>query len=83
LSFEEPSCSRDIRVSRPRQGRSGLGLEAQPAAIAQFANQYRYRIAKTFSELETGKGAVRSSVSPGLRLRSRAQERQSEGGRHQ
>ena len=34
-----------IRVSRPRQGRSGLGLEAQQAAIGQFAKQYRYRIA--------------------------------------
>jgi DNA invertase Pin-like site-specific DNA recombinase len=46
-----------IRVSRPRQGRSGLGLEAQEAAIAQFAKAHRYRITETFNEVETGKGA--------------------------
>jgi DNA invertase Pin-like site-specific DNA recombinase len=46
-----------IRVSRPRQGRSGLGLEAQQAAIAAFAQAHRYRIAEAFSEVETGKGA--------------------------
>jgi DNA invertase Pin-like site-specific DNA recombinase len=46
-----------IRVSRPRQGRSGLGLEAQQAAIAAFAKAHHYRIADTFSEVETGKGA--------------------------
>jgi len=46
-----------IRVSRPRQGRSGLGLAAQQSAIAAFAKAHRYRIAETFSEVETGQGA--------------------------
>jgi DNA invertase Pin-like site-specific DNA recombinase len=45
-----------IRVSRPRQGRSGLGLEAQQAAITAFAKAHGYRIAEMFSEVETGKG---------------------------
>ena len=46
-----------IRVSRPRQGRSGLGLEAQHEAIARFAEAHGFRIAETFSEVETAKGA--------------------------
>src|SRR5215831_1472745 len=51
-----------IRVSRPRQGRSGLGLEAQQAAIAAFAKTYGYRIHDVFSEVETGKGATAQLV---------------------
>jgi DNA invertase Pin-like site-specific DNA recombinase len=46
-----------IRVSRPRQGRSGLGLEAQQAAIGDFARAHSYRIHDVFSEVETGKAA--------------------------
>jgi DNA invertase Pin-like site-specific DNA recombinase len=45
-----------IRVSRPRQVRSGLGLEAQQAGIAAFAKAHGYRVAEMFSEVETGKG---------------------------
>jgi DNA invertase Pin-like site-specific DNA recombinase len=46
-----------IRVSRPRQGRSGLGLEAQRAAVEQFAHTHGYRVKEVFSEVVTGKGA--------------------------
>jgi DNA invertase Pin-like site-specific DNA recombinase len=45
-----------IRVSDPKQGRSGLGLEAQHAAIARFAEAEGLEIADTFVEVETGKG---------------------------
>ncbi len=31
-----------IRVSKPKQGRSGLGLEAQQAAIKTFCAQHGY-----------------------------------------
>src|SRR5262249_6950493 len=55
-----------IRVSRPRQGRSGLGLEAQQAAIVVFAKAHAYRISETFSEVETGKGADALSRRPKL-----------------
>jgi DNA invertase Pin-like site-specific DNA recombinase len=44
-------------VSTARQGRSGLGLEAQQAALARFAETEGYRFVETFSEVETGKGA--------------------------
>jgi DNA invertase Pin-like site-specific DNA recombinase len=45
------------RVSTARQGRSGLGLEAQAEAIARFAEAEGFAIVKAFTEIETGKGA--------------------------
>ena len=45
------------RVSTASQGRSGLGLEAQIAALARFAEAEGYALAETFTEIETGKGA--------------------------
>nr|WP_312016830.1 recombinase family protein [Bradyrhizobium japonicum] len=45
-----------IRVSRPKQGRSGLGLEAQQAAIKAFYAQHGYSIEAEYREVETGKG---------------------------
>src|SRR5687768_14864219 len=46
-----------LRVSTQRQGRSGLGIEAQRAAVARFAEAEGYAIAGEFVEVETGKGA--------------------------
>ena len=45
------------RVSTQRQGRSGLGLEAQRTAVARFAEAEGITIAGEFTEVETGKGA--------------------------
>ncbi|MCA1382694.1 MULTISPECIES: recombinase family protein [unclassified Bradyrhizobium] len=46
-----------IRVSKPKQGRSGLGLEAQQSAIRSFCGQHGYSIEAEYREVETGKGA--------------------------
>jgi len=46
-----------IRVSKPKQGRSGLGLEAQQAAIRTFCAQHGYNVEAEYREVETGKGA--------------------------
>ena len=46
-----------VRVSTARQGKSGLGLEAQTAVLARFAEAEGFAFAETFSEVETGKGA--------------------------
>ena len=45
------------RVSTAQQGKSGLGLEAQQAALARFAEAEGYTLIQTFQEIETGKGA--------------------------
>jgi DNA invertase Pin-like site-specific DNA recombinase len=45
------------RVSTAQQGKSGLGMEAQQAALARFAEAEGYSLIQTFEEIETGKGA--------------------------
>ena len=44
------------RVSTARQGKSGLGLDAQRSAMADFAQAHALAIASEFVEVETGKG---------------------------
>ena len=44
-----------IRVSTAKQGRSGLGLEAQQEALRRFAEVEGYTFADTFTEVESGK----------------------------
>ena len=45
------------RVSTQRQARSGLGIEAQRAAVARFAEVEGIGLVAEFTEIETGKGA--------------------------
>jgi DNA invertase Pin-like site-specific DNA recombinase len=45
------------RVSTARQGRSGLGIEAQRAAVQRFAEAEGFQLTAEFVEVETGKGA--------------------------
>jgi DNA invertase Pin-like site-specific DNA recombinase len=44
-----------IRVSTAKQGRSGLGLEAQQEALRRFAEAEGFTFAETFTEIESGK----------------------------
>src|SRR5476649_2925024 len=46
-----------IRVSTAAQGRSGLGIEAQRAALARFIEAEGCEALAEFVEVETGKGA--------------------------
>ena len=45
------------RVSTREQGKSGLGLDAQRAAVARFAEADGFEVVNEFTEVETGKGA--------------------------
>jgi DNA invertase Pin-like site-specific DNA recombinase len=45
-----------VRVSTAEQGRSRLGLEAQRAAIARFAQGEQLDVTQVFEEIETGSG---------------------------
>jgi DNA invertase Pin-like site-specific DNA recombinase len=45
-----------FRVSTTQQGRSGLGIEAQQAAVARFCEIEGYALQGEFIEVETGKG---------------------------
>lgn len=56
-----------IRVSTARQGRSGLGLEAQQEAIARFAGAEGFEIVAEHVEVETGKGADALDRRPELK----------------
>ena len=46
------------RVSTERQGRSGLGLQAQAERCAAFAAQNGFDVVEAFTEVETGNTAA-------------------------
>jgi DNA invertase Pin-like site-specific DNA recombinase len=46
-----------LDFSTARQGRSGLGIEAQRAAVTRFAEAEGFTLTAEFVEVETGKGA--------------------------
>jgi DNA invertase Pin-like site-specific DNA recombinase len=55
------------RVSTQKQGASGLGLEAQKAAVTQYLNGGSWELVGEFVETETGKGADALAKRPQLR----------------
>jgi DNA invertase Pin-like site-specific DNA recombinase len=55
-----------IRVSTSRQGRSGLGLEAQRQAVEGFAAAEGFEIVQTLVEVESGKGSDALARRPQL-----------------
>ncbi len=65
-----PDEERDLiayyRVSTDKQGDSGLGLEAQVAAIESYRNMNNGVIRKSFTEIESGKQNDRPEVAKAL-----------------
>lgn len=57
-----------LRVSTDRQGQSGLGLEAQRAAVQAHLNGGRWRILQEFVEVESGQNGERPELVKALRL---------------
>ena|SRR5215471_13517774 len=54
------------RVSTAKQGRSGLGLEAQRAAINDFLNGGQWKLVAEYVEIETGKNDDRPELRKAL-----------------
>src|SRR5262245_43286392 len=54
------------RVSTAKQGRSGLGLEAQRAAINDFLNGGQWKLIAEYVEVETGKNDDRPELRKAL-----------------
>jgi DNA invertase Pin-like site-specific DNA recombinase len=46
-----------VRVSTAKQGKSGLGIEAQQETLRRFAETEGFEIVRVFVEVETGKGS--------------------------
>jgi DNA invertase Pin-like site-specific DNA recombinase len=56
------------RVSTARQGRSGLGLEAQKKAVADFLNGGSWQLLAEFVEVESGKADDRPELEQALAM---------------
>src|ERR1700712_4284263 len=57
-----------LRVSTARQGTSGLGLEAQRAAVAGFLNGGDWTLVQEVLEVESGKRNDRPALATALKL---------------
>jgi DNA invertase Pin-like site-specific DNA recombinase len=57
-----------LRVSTARQGRSGLGLEAQRKAVDDYLNGGNWQLVKEFVEVESGKKADRPQLEKAFQL---------------
>lgn len=56
-----------VRVSTEKQGRSGLGLDAQREAVARYLATHKVTLLQEFEEVETGKGSNALEKRPQLR----------------
>jgi DNA invertase Pin-like site-specific DNA recombinase len=56
-----------LRVSTGRQGRSGLGLEAQRKTVEDFLNGGNWQLVKEFVEVESGKKSDRPVLAEAIK----------------
>jgi DNA invertase Pin-like site-specific DNA recombinase len=54
-----------LRVSTDKQGKSGLGIEAQREAVVRYLNGGKWTLSAEYVETESG----RSEVDPGNRTK--------------
>lgn len=63
------------RVSTRRQGKSGLGLEAQEAAVRAYAKATGGRVLASYTEVESGKRAERPELAAAVAHARRSKAR--------
>ena len=56
-----------FRVSTDKQGKSGLGLEAQKSSVGHYIEKYHGEVLDSFTEIESGKKADRPELEKALR----------------
>ena len=57
-----------LRVSTGRQGKSGLGLEAQRQAVDAYLNGGEWQLVEEFVEVESGRSSERPKLEAALQL---------------
>jgi len=64
-----------VRVSTQRQGASGLGLDAQRAAVEAYCKQHGVKVGREFQEIESGRNderaVLREAIAYAKRTRSK------------
>jgi DNA invertase Pin-like site-specific DNA recombinase len=55
-----------FRVSTDQQGKSGLGLDAQRKAVADYLNGGNWKLVGEFTEIESGKNGARPQLAAAL-----------------
>ncbi len=56
-----------LRVSTDRQGKSGLGIEAQRNSVAEYLNGGNWKLVKEFVEVESGKRTDRPMLEDAVK----------------
>jgi hypothetical protein len=56
-----------LRVSTDRQGKSGLGIEAQRNAVAEYLNGGNWAMVKEFVEIESGRNTDRPKLAEAIK----------------
>jgi DNA invertase Pin-like site-specific DNA recombinase len=63
MTFATPIAVAYYRVSTQKQGRSGLGLEAQQVAVEAFCQTHGLTLDSSFTEVESGKRSDRPELA--------------------
>jgi DNA invertase Pin-like site-specific DNA recombinase len=56
-----------LRVSTDRQGKSGLGIEAQRHSVAEYLNGGKWSLVKEYTEVESGKRTDRPMLADAIK----------------